>query len=99
MCPTSNAKLGVFEPDEHPLPALLRASVRCSVNADDPLLFGVGLVDEYELCRTKFLLSDEELAGIAIASIEASGAPARLKAATGERIGRWLAADQPGTAS
>jgi adenosine deaminase len=69
LCPTSNAKLGVFEPGDHPLAALLRAGVRCSVNADDPLLFGVGLLDEYELCRTTFGLSDEELASIAAASI------------------------------
>ena len=103
VCPTSNAKLGVFDLDDHPLPALLRAGVRCSVNADDPLLFGVGLLDEYELCRAKFLLSDEELASLAKTSIQASGAPADLKATAAEEIARWLAAGQsrrmPDTAS
>ncbi len=95
VCPTSNAKLGVFEPGDHPLPRLERAGVTCSVNADDPLLFGAGLLDEYQLCRTKFLMSDEELAGIARASIQASGAPAGLKAAAGAGIDRWLAAGPP----
>jgi adenosine deaminase len=98
VCPTSNAKLGVFELDNHPLPTLVRAGVTCSVNADDPLLFGAGLLDEYQLCRAAFQLSDEELAGIARASIQASGAPTGLKAAAGDGIDEWLAAGQPGTA-
>lgn len=93
VCPTSNVKLGVFETEDHPLPALLRAGVRCSLNADDPLLFGVGLLDQYELGRTTFLLSDEELASIAAASVVASGAPAWLKTAASEQIARWLTAD------
>ena len=38
VCPTSNFKLGVFEPKTHPLPSLLQAGVRCSVNADSPSL-------------------------------------------------------------
>ena len=37
--------------EEHPLPQLLDAGVRLSINADDPLLFGPGLLEEYELCR------------------------------------------------
>jgi adenosine deaminase len=93
VCPTSNAKLGVFEPENHPLSLLLQAGVACSVNADDPLLFGVGLLDEYELCRSQFRLSDEELARVAEASIQASGAPAELKAAAVDGIARWLAAE------
>jgi adenosine deaminase len=93
VCPTSNDKLGVFETDRHPLPALLEAGVSVSVNADDPLLFGVGLLDEYELCRTQFLLSDEELTRIARTSIRASAAPVELKQAAIGQIAQWLAAD------
>lgn len=97
VCPTSNAKLGVFEPEHHPLSQLLRAGVACSVNADDPLLFGAGLLDEYELCRTRFTLSDEELAAIAETSIRASGAPAELTATAATDTARWLAEGQPAT--
>jgi adenosine deaminase len=50
-----------------------------------------GLLDEYELCRAKYSLSDEELASIATASILSSGAPADLKADAADRISRWLA--------
>lgn len=92
VCPTSNFKLGVFEPAAHPLPALLAAGVRCSVNADDPLLFGSGLLQEYELCRSLFGLSDRRLAGIAATSIEESALPDDAKARATAAVGDWLAA-------
>ncbi len=90
VCPTSNARLGVFDSEHHPLASLLEAGVACSVNADDPLLFGVGLLDEFEHCRTEFLLSDETLAKVAENSVQASGAPVSIKRAALEGIARWL---------
>ena len=53
LCLTSNKALGVF-PDtaRHPLPALLAAGVGCSLGADDPLMFGAGLLDEYQTARS-----------------------------------------------
>ena len=65
--------------EDHPLPALLEAGVRCSVNGDDPLLFGPNLLEEYELCRNSLKLSDDQLAVVARCSIEASGAPDAVK--------------------
>jgi adenosine deaminase len=92
VCPTSNACLGVVASIEaHPLPRLLAAGVRCSLNADDPLFFGAGLLDEYELSRTRLGLSDEQLAVVARASIDAGGAPAALKASARAGIDAWLA--------
>jgi adenosine deaminase len=92
VCPTSNIMLSVFPSlAAHPLPALLDAGVRCSINGDDPLLFGPGLLEEYELCRTELGLSDEQLAVIARGSIEASGAPDGLKRDALSGIDRWLA--------
>jgi adenosine deaminase len=91
VCPTSNAALGIYpRPADHPLPRLLAAGVRCSLGADDPLLFGCGLVDEYELCRAEMGLGDSGLAAIAAASLEASGAPADLVARGLAGIGAWL---------
>ncbi len=94
VCPTSNACLRVVPSiEEHPLPRLLAAGLRCSLNADDPLFFNeVGLLQEYEVGRTVLGLSDEQLADIARASIDASGAPATLKASANAGIDRWLAA-------
>jgi adenosine deaminase len=92
VCPTSNACLGVVPSiEEHPLPRLLEAGITCSLNGDDPLFFGASLLDEYELCRSRLGLSDEQLAGIARASIGASGAPAALKTSAGAGIDAWLA--------
>ncbi len=81
VCPTSNLMLAVV-PDiaSHPLPALLEAGVRCSLNSDDPLLFGPNLLEEYELVRNTLGLDDATLAHIATCSIDASGAPDRGQA-------------------
>ncbi len=93
VCPTSNVCLGIFPSlDDHPLPELLRRGVRCTVNGDDPLFFGASLVEEYQLCREQLGLSDEQLADIARASIDGSGAPETLKASAHQGIDAWLAA-------
>ncbi|HEX2574842.1 MAG TPA: adenosine deaminase [Aquihabitans sp.] len=90
VCPTSNVLLGVVASIEsHPLPDLLDAGVRCSLNADDPLLFGPGLLEEYELCRRAMGLTDDQLASIARSSIAASGAPDALKARADNAVDAW----------
>lgn len=92
VCPTSNLLLAVVPSlAEHPLPALLAAGVRCSLNADDPLLFGPGLLAEYEVVRAEMGLDDEALAAVARASIEASGAPDALKGKAAAGVDAWLA--------
>src|SRR5829696_7050942 len=91
VCPTSNVLLGVVPSlDDHPLGALLDAGVPCSVNADDPLLFGPGILEEYELCRTTLGFDDERMASIAWASIVHSGAPADVKERALAGIDEWL---------
>jgi adenosine deaminase len=96
VCLTSNVMLSVVaDAAEHPLPALLDAGVRCTVNTDDSLLFGPGLLDEYELARDAFGLDDAALAAIARTSIEASGAPERTKREAAAGIDAWLAAPPP----
>ena len=57
VCPTSNVQLGVVPSLEaHPLPALVQAGVAVSLNADDPVIFGSGLLDEYELAAARLRL-------------------------------------------
>ncbi len=91
VCPTSNILLSVVPSwQEHPLPALLAAGVRCTVNADDPLLFDTDLLTEYRRCRDQLGLTDLQLAGVARTSLEASAAPAGLIAAALARIDVWL---------
>ncbi len=91
VCPTSNVLLSVVpELGAHPLPLLLEAGVRCSINADDPLLFGPDILAEYEVCRSVLGLGDEQLAACAWTSIETTLAPDAVKAAARERIDAWL---------
>ncbi|ROQ38549.1 adenosine deaminase [Frondihabitans sp. PhB188] len=92
LCPTSNLLLGVVPTLEaHPLKTLLDAGVRCSINADDPVLFGPGILEEYQLCRDVLGLSDEELAACALSSIECSGASEVVKQKAVAGIAAWLA--------
>jgi adenosine deaminase len=93
VCPSSNLALGVAARiEEHPLAELLAAGVRCTVNADDPLLFGTTLLREFELCRTGLGLDDAQLAGLARCSFTSSGAPAAVVAANRRAVDAWLAA-------
>jgi adenosine deaminase len=92
VCPTSNLLLSVYPSlAEHPLPLLLDAGIQCSLNGDDPLLFGPVLLNEYELARTEMGLDDAALAGVARASISGSGAPDALKTTALAAIDDWLA--------
>jgi adenosine deaminase len=100
VCLTSNRILGVVSDlARHPLPRLLNAGVRCSLGADDPLMFGAGLADEYQTARDTFGLSDAQLADIARTSLETGDAPAELVRSATAGIDAWLAgpADQPPT--
>jgi adenosine deaminase len=95
VCLTSNHALGVVPTlSGHPLRALLDAGVACTLGADDPLLFGTGLLGEYETARTALGLTDEQLAAIAHTSITTSDAPTHLITDAVRRLGEWLT-DQP----
>ena len=95
VCPTSNVLLDVIpEIAEHPLERLLDAGIRCSINADDPILFGPDILSEYELSRTSLGMTDEQLAACAWTSIETTLAPADVKAAAKTRIDAWLTAEE-----
>jgi adenosine deaminase len=91
VAPTSNIVLGVFpEMAAHPLPKLLEAGVPVTLNADDSLFFGSLVGEEYRIARDVFGLSDEQLAGIARTSIDASGARPKTKIRIREEIDAWL---------
>jgi aminodeoxyfutalosine deaminase len=49
VCPYSNLRTGVVASlDEHPLPQLVAAGVRCSISTDDPAMFDTDLTQDYE---------------------------------------------------
>ncbi|MDV8001980.1 adenosine deaminase [Rhodococcus sp. IEGM 1408] len=91
VCPSSNVVLDVAPSlRDHPLPELLTAGVRCSIGADDPLLFGVDVVDEYVLAHERMGIAEARLADCARTSIEFSFAPADLKRDALARIDDWV---------
>jgi len=50
VCPVSNLRTRVVATlAEHPLPALVRAGIACSVSTDDPAMFGTDLGAEYQV--------------------------------------------------
>ena len=49
VCPLSNLRTGaVHSLEEHPLPQLVAAGVRCSISTDDPAIFDTDLTRDYE---------------------------------------------------
>jgi adenosine deaminase len=87
VCPTSYPPFGVTSALDA-VPALLAEGVPVALATDDPLLFGVGMVGQYEILRQ--VCSTSDLAMIAAASIQASHAPAGLKQQLLDGAQAWL---------
>lgn len=99
LCPASNASLGVLEHAEDvPLRRLMEAGAQIALGADDPLLFGSRLLDQYETAR-RIGLDDAELADLAASSIRLSAAPEPVRSRLLAGVRDWLAAPAPGDAT
>jgi adenosine deaminase len=93
VCPASNVALGVYDrAADVPVRPLFDAGVTIALSADDPLLFGSRLTEQYEIARRFHGFSDEQLAELARMSVRASYAPADHRAAVLADIDAWLAA-------
>ena len=80
VCPASNVALGVY-PEAKGVPLPTRPGRRTDgPRADDPLLFGSRLVDQYAVARSG-MASATELAELARMSVEVSTAPRTSEAA------------------
>ncbi|MFK8847427.1 adenosine deaminase [Streptomyces sp. Ac-502] len=91
VCPASNVALGVYEkPEDVPLRTLYDAGVPLALGADDPLLFGSRLAEQYEIARTAHGFSDAELAELARQSIEGSRAPEGVRRELLAGVEAWL---------
>jgi adenosine deaminase len=72
-CPTSNLRTGVVRDwAEHPLPQLVRAGARVTVNSDDPAMFGTSLGDEWIALRDRLGLDADAVRRIGRATIESA---------------------------
>lgn len=90
VCPASNVALGVF--DSHaavPLRALESAGVPVVLGADDPLLFGAGLVEQYAAARDVHGYGRDDLARLASASVRHAVMPAELATEMLTAIEAW----------
>ncbi len=91
VCPGSNVSLGVFaDATQVPLRRLVDAGVPVALGADDPLLFGTRLADQYASARHDLGFTDAELATLARQSIDGSRAPEPVRRAVQGDIERWL---------
>jgi aminodeoxyfutalosine deaminase len=93
VCLTSNLCTGVIgDPSRHPVIEMAAAGVPVTINSDDPPMFGTTLTTEYVLAAELLGLDAPGVAGLACAAVDASFAPAELKASMGGAIAEYLAA-------
>ncbi|MGH3331588.1 MAG: adenosine deaminase [Nocardioidaceae bacterium] len=99
VCPASNVSLGVYRRAEDvPLRQLYEAGARLALGADDPLLFGSRLAEQYEAARTVHAFTDGELADLARGSVLASTAPPDIQKSLLTEIDDWLGVTAPALA-
>jgi len=92
VCPGSNLAMGVYAtPREVPLLELVGHGIPVALGADDPLLFGSRLVDQYTLARDALRCSDRQLADLARDSLRASRAPEQVRLTALRDVDAWLA--------
>jgi adenosine deaminase len=92
VCPASNVALGAIDHlADHPLPQLRDAGCPVTLAADDPLLFGSGLADQYVIARRVFGFDDAELAELARCGIRAAGCPPHVRQQLLDDVDAWLA--------
>ena len=73
VCPFSNVRLRCVDRlEDHPLPAMLEAGLRVTVNSDDPSYFGGYVEDNFQGLRAALGLTDYQLVVLARNSILAS---------------------------
>ena len=79
VCPTSNYCLGVVESHQpHPIRRMVNEGLFCTVNSDDPPMFGTSLVDEYCLLFRQGFTWDE-LVQLNLNAVQASFLPHEAK--------------------
>jgi len=73
VCPTSNLHTStVRDYRSHPLPALLRRGIRCTLSTDDPSISGLDLAHEYRVASEELRLSAAEIRRMQETAVEAA---------------------------
>ncbi|GAC1657372.1 MAG: hypothetical protein NVS9B1_14940 [Candidatus Dormibacteraceae bacterium] len=72
VCPTANWKCrAVASLAAHPLPALVREGVRCTISTDSKTVAGTTLSHEFEIAAAEMGMSDDELLRCNLTAYEA----------------------------
>lgn len=91
VCPSSNVTLGLVPTlAEHPLPRLIEAGLRVTLNTDVPDVTGTTITDEFTRAREVFGYADATLAQLARNAVDASFAPEETKTLLHKEIDGWL---------
>lgn len=92
MCPLSNVRLRVVDTiGDHPLPAMLAAGLRVTLNSDDPSYFGGYLDDNVRAVIAAFDLSREQVAQLAEHAVQAAFLKPERSEELSAGIAKWLA--------
>jgi adenosine deaminase len=82
VCLRSNVQSGVVSGVKaHPLPRMIEAGLRVTLNTDDPQVSRTTLSDEYDLARSELAISRGALHGMILTAAQASFLPAGEKKA------------------
>lgn len=93
VCPVSNVALGVAPSlAMHPARRLIAAGVPVTLNADDSLLFGHDVVDQYVIAREVWGLDDAALAALARAGTLIPGMAPRTRSLYEISLAAWFTA-------
>lgn len=87
VCPTSNIALSVYpDYESHPLRRLFDFGLSVGLNTDDPPYFHCTIQGEYDIAKSKFGFTDDELKKVSLMSIDASFADDATKAKLRQRV-------------
>jgi len=87
---TSNVRTGACQSvEDHPIREYLRRGLTCTVNSDDPAMFGSNVLQEYVVLHAKLGFSAEDIAEIAVTSFRSSFLDPASKARFVELIALW----------
>ncbi|GAB7325572.1 hypothetical protein MBLNU13_g09569t2 [Cladosporium sp. NU13] len=87
---TSNVKTGVCQSvEDHPIREYFRRGLTCTVNSDDPAMFGSNVLQEYVLLRDRLGFTIEDLAILAATSFQCSFVDSKRKAYFVELVESW----------
>ncbi|MFG2276885.1 hypothetical protein ACGFNY_44910 [Streptomyces chartreusis] len=76
----------------HPLPEMLKAGLKVTINSDDPSFFGSYVNDNFWQCHTQIGLSEDDLVTIARNSFLGSFLPAQQAAQLADSVDAYAAA-------